>query len=417
MPKNTKLCGQPMFCQVVSLLPKEIFNSAIDEHKSDYYYKSMSTFKQFVFILYGVITKLDTLNGLCRNILFLEDKLSYIGINELPATSTLSYANINRNSDVFRTIYFKLCAYFKDSLFVSAGSSLFEDDLKDKDVFIIDSTTISIFADLVKGAGRTPLSGQKKGGFKVHSRLPLGSQVPDLVHITESAMNDKDFLGQLKPLSGAIYIFDKGYVNYSKWKDWSNDGVFFVSRLNENANFEILEGTIFNYIDYADGGIISDQSILLSPSKTALKARLIVFKDPESGKVLKFVSNMFDYEASTIIQLYKYRWSIEVFFKRLKQNFQLDYFYSDSSEGIKTQIWIALIANLMLTVLHVKTKETEVYKTMVSMIANNMTSYFSIYKMLETKRLTVEDRNIKIIQLDLFEIRKGGVLEETAKSP
>lgn len=406
-----------MLCQIVNLIPKEIFPAAVASHNSDYYFKTMPTFKQFVFMLYGVITKVDSLNSLCKNLLFLEDKLSYLGIDELPATSTLSYANINRESIVFCTIYLKLCTHFKDKLQAPKTYSLFEDDVKNNNIFVLDSSTVSVFADVIRGAGRTPISGKKKGGYKIHSKLPLDTQVPDLVHITEAAISDKDFLGQLKPLPGTIYIFDKGYVNYPKWKEWSTDEVYFVTRLNENANYEVISGVENDYISYADGGIISDQIILLSPSKTALKARLIVFKDPESEKVLKFVSNMFDYESSTVIQLYKYRWSIEVFFKRLKQNFQLSYFYSDSSEGMKTQIWIALIANLILTVLHRQTKETEYYRTMVSIIANNMTSYFSIYKMLETKRLTTDDRNLKIIQLNLFNIRKGGVLGKTNKSP
>jgi hypothetical protein len=417
MVKNTKLCGQPMLCQIVNLIPKVIFAEAVQENNSDYYFKTMTTFKQFVFMLYGVITKVDSLNSLCKNLLFLEDKLTYLGIEELPATSTLSYANINRESIVFCTIYLKLYEHFKDKLQVPKVLSLFEDDLKNNDIFLIDSTTVSIFSDLIRGAGRTPISGKKKGGYKIHSQLPMDSQVPNILHLTEANMSDKVFLGQLKPLPGTIYIFDKGYAKYAKWKEWSENGVYFVTRLNDGANYKVISGVVNDYIDYADGGIISDQIIMLSPLKTELKVRLIIFKDPETGKVLKFVSNMITYAASTIIQLYKYRWSIEVFFKRLKQNFQLDYFYSDSTEGMKTQIWIALIANLLLTVLHKQTKETEIFRTMVSIIANNMTSYFSIYKMLETKRLTVADRNIGIIQLNLFEIRKGGVLKMANKSP
>jgi hypothetical protein len=417
MVKNTKLCGQPMLCQIVNLIPKSIFTEAVQENNSDSYFKTMTTFKQFVFMLYGVITKVDSLNSLCKNLLFLEDKLTYLGITELPATSTLSYANINRESIVFSVIYLKLYAHFKKELQGPKFNTLLESKLKDNDIFILDSSTVSVFADLIRGAGRTPISGKKKGGYKIHSKLPLGSQAPDLVYITESAINDKTFLGQLKPKLGDIYIFDKGYVNYKIWKQWSEDGVYIVTQINDNAKYEVLSGKVNDLFEYADGGIISDQIIMLSPSKTALKARLIVYNDPETGKIHHFLSNMFDYEAFTIIQLYKYRWNIETFFKRLKQNFQLSYFYSDSDQGMQTQIWIALIANLILTVLHRQTKETEIYRTMVSIIANNMTSYFSIYKMLETKRLTLSDRNIGIIQLNLFEIRQGGVLIKSNKSP
>jgi hypothetical protein len=176
----------------------------------------------------------------------------------------------------------------------------------------------------------------------------------DLVHISEAACNDKVFLGQLKVEKGSIYIFDKGYVNYPVWEQWTDQGVFYVTRLNANANFEVINGIINHPVDYANGGVLSDQVIRLNDT---LITRLIVFKDHASGKVLRFVSNMFDYDLMTIVQLYKYRWNIEVLFKQLKQNFELSYFFSDSSEVIKTQIWIALIAQLILRLFIVKLKK------------------------------------------------------------
>ena len=120
------------------------------------------------------------------------------------------------------------------------------------------------------------------------------------------------------------------------------------------------------------GGIISDQKICLGEG---LEARLVVFKDYVSGKVLRFVSNMFDYDVMTIVQLYKYRWNIEVLFKQLKQNFELCYFFSDSTEDIKSQIWIALIAQLIFSVIHRQIKEAEAFVTLVNVASNNMTSY------------------------------------------
>merc|ERR1711991_40958 len=124
--------------------------------------------------------------------------------------------------------------------------------------------------------------------------MPLGGFVPDLVHITEAACNDKSFLGQLEGEKGTIYVFDKGYVNYGKWAEWTQQGIYYVTRLNENADYEVLSGQPNHISDYADGGVISDQIILLNPSESALKARLIVWKDPVSGHVLQFVSNMFN---------------------------------------------------------------------------------------------------------------------------
>ncbi|WOK07216.1 IS4 family transposase [Imperialibacter roseus] len=396
MDKNTNLSGQPILCQLLSFLPREIVDSSVAEHQSDRYYKTLTTYRQLVFMLYGVVTKCYSLNSLCKNLLFLEDKLTYLGIDRLPAVSTLSDANINRCSDVFATIYQRLYHYYQDRL-KPVHCGLLLDEIDVEKVAIFDSSTITLFVDVFKGAGRNSLTGRKKGGLKIHTKLPLGGFVPDLVHISEAACNDRSFLGQLEVEKGGIYVFDKGYVNYQKWAAWTQMGAFFITRLNENANYHVLTGQHNHIIDYADGGVTSDQLVLLNPTGKAVKARLIVYKDSESGHILKFLSNMFDYQADTIILLNKYRWNIEVVFKRLKQNFELSYFFSDSTEGIKTQIWIALIANLLFSVIHKQCKEAEVFVTLVSLAVNNMGSYISLVKIVNAGRLTESERDLKII--------------------
>lgn len=416
MSKTTNLAGQPVICQLLSFLPREIVNSCVNEHESDRYYKTMTTWKQLVFMLYGVVTKCHSLNTLCKNLLFLEDKLIYLGIDKLPAVSTLSDANINRNSEVFSLIYQQLHEHYKEVL-NPAQCSFLEDRVDVSKVAIFDSSTISLFVDIFKGAGRNSLSGKKKGGLKIHTKMPLGGFVPDLVHITEAACNDKSFLGQLEVEKGGIYVFDKGYVNYQKWREWTQKGVYFVTRQNENADYEVLSGQPNHISEYADGGIISDQIILLNPSESALKVRLIVYKDPQSGHILKFISNMIDYRDTTIILLYKYRWTIEVLFKRLKQNFELGYFFSDSIEGIKTQVWIALIANLLFSVIHRQCKEVELFVTIVNLAAMNMGSYISLIKLVKSGRLTGIERDIRIVQLDLFDLHKRGDFQKLGKSP
>ena len=120
-----------------------------------------------------------------------------------------------------------------------------------------------MLVDILKGAGRNTINGKKKGGLKIHTKMPMTGFVPDLVHITEAACNDKSFLGQLEVEKGGIYIFDKGYVNYPVWKEWTEKGVFYVTRLNEKASYQVLEGTPDHISEYADGGIISDQKICL----------------------------------------------------------------------------------------------------------------------------------------------------------
>lgn len=404
MEQNTKLTGQPIICQLFSFIPEEIIQQAVKEYQSDHYYKTLTTKKQLVFLFYGVITRCKSLNSLCKNLLFLENKLMYIGIDKLPATSTLSDANINRCSDVFGKIYFLLYQHYSKSLSDSYGSFFNTTEIDAFKVILFDATTISLFVDVYKGAGRNPIDGKKKGGLKIQAAMPLSGSVPDVIHLHPAAMNDKNFLGQLNYPKGTIYVFDKGYVNYRIYEQWTQQGIFFVSRLNENASYSTLSHTTNDITEYAAGGIIKDETILFENSH---KARLVTYKDPRTGKVLKFISNMFDCSALTIALLYKCRWNMEVLFKQLKQNFELSYFFSDSKEGIKTQIWIALIANLLFTVIHKMIKECEQFITMVSMASNNMGSYVCLISLFKSKRLTEIERNLEIIQLELFNLTKG----------
>lgn len=393
--------------QIAKLIPQSILNEVVAETGSDAYYKTLTTQKQLVCLFYGVITKCNSFNVLCKNLQFLENKLTSIGVDELPRRSTLGDANVNRDSAVFELLYTRLYEYYATFL-NNETYSLISDLDGTKKVEIIDSSTISLFSEVFRGAGRNCLTGVKKGGLKIHTKLPLGGVTPNMVHITDAACNDKSFLGQLTIEANTIYVFDKGYVNYAKWLEMTERRAFWVTRLNNNAQYEILSEKVSDYIEYADGGIISDSIIQLKRRKSITKARLIVYKDPESQKVLSFITNLFEYNPLTIAQLYKYRWSIEVFFKKLKQNFQTDYFFSDSSNGIKTQIWIILIANLLMSVIHTLTKEKECFSTTVSMAACNMSSYTSLIAIISQERPSKKPK-IRIVQLKLFSKNKGVV--------
>jgi hypothetical protein len=383
MLNSVKLSGQPIICQLLSFIPKELVNKAVEEKQSDRYYKTMTSYKHLVFMLYGIIGKASSLTSLCKNLLFLDGKLSYLGISKLPSKSTISDANINRKSDVFERLYYLLLDHYK-------------------------------------GAGRTPLTGKKAGGIKAQTILPYDSLTPDFVVLKAASVNDKTFLGQFSPEKGYTYVFDKGYLNYKVYQKWSEAGVYFVTRINDNASYNVIEsfpidnGGIFN-----STGIIKDEliGVFVKSSNSTHILRLCTYRDPVSGKLLKFLTNHFEYKALSIAQLYKNRWTIETFFKQLKQNFQLSYFYSDSKEGIQSQIWMALIANLIFTVIYQRVKECEQFTTIVGMARANMGSYVSFIAILQTDKLTENERDNQIIQLCIFENTRGGVLGNQKISP
>jgi len=238
----------------------------------------------------------------------MEGSLSHLGVDKLPAKSTLSDANINRGSDVFGKLYFLLLEHYSDRLTGSYISMMVNDEVSPERVKIFDSTTISLFTDVFKAAGRNPMSGKKKGGLKVQAVLPLDSKVPEVICMGDASENDKDFLGQLEVVANNIYVFDKGYVNYAIWNEWTKKGAFFVTRINENANYRVLESKLNNPIDFLGGGIIKDEIIELKMKGGKTKsARLITYKDPLKGVKLRFISNMINFKGDTIVRLHKNR--------------------------------------------------------------------------------------------------------------
>lgn len=418
--QSTKLSGQPILCQILSLIPKDLVQQLVAKFGADKYYKTMDTYKQLAFMLYGIVSKSRSLTTLCKCLLFLEGKLTYIGINSLPAVSTLSDANCNRDSAVFEDLYYSLLEHYKSELQGGVAYLNINGEAKCDTIKRFDSTTFTLFSDIFKGAGRLPDEGNKKGGIKAQTLLAFDSMVPEYVELGAASKNDKDFLGQLDVKKGVLYVFDKGYVNYQVYKAWDEMGVYFVTRLNENASYHVLEDNPVDYMDVANGcGVLKDQiiSLKVKGSKEGLKLRLVTYKDPESGKVLLFLTNQICYQANTITLIYKNRWAIEPFFKQLKQNYQLSYFYSDSPKGIMSQIWIALIANLIFTLIFQRNKQAETFVTIVSMARSGMHSYVCFLSIIKRGNLTSIDRDNKIVQLQLFQNKQGGVFEDTKNIP
>jgi hypothetical protein len=409
--KDIKKGGMPIISQLLSFIPLELIAQAVLEHKSDKGYRTLKTKDHLAFMLFGVVGKLESLNGLIRSLPFLGKSLSYFGITELPARSTLADANRNRKSDVFGKLYSLLIERYSQQLSGTYLSGMIDKKVDIKKVRIFDSTTFTLFVDVFTGAGRNKIEGKKKGGIKAHVLLSLHSLIPEIVWMSAASKNDKDFLGQLKPLKGEIYVFDKGYVNYSYYHKWTEDGVFFVTRLNENASYEVINQKEILERDAEIDGILKDEIIVLKTEKGPLEARLITFKSLTTKKTYTFISNLFEVEATTIAKLYKNRWEIEPFFKQLKQNFELKGFYSDSKEGIKTQIWIALIANLIFTVIHRQIKQAEAFTAMVQMARVNLGSYIRFIDVLKVKYWRGQEKQLQKVQLNLFECVERVILQ------
>lgn len=368
--------GQPIIVQLISLIPNEVFAQATADTQADRYYKQMKAKDHFICLFYAVLTRNSSLREVCKNITLIARKLLYVGLKQLPCRSTLSDANRKRDSQFFAALYMGLYLHYKTSLKTNWG--LIGEEVEPGDVEIFDSTTVTLFKDILKGAGRNPLEGKKKGGIKAFTKMNLAEGVPDFICMKAASTNENTFLKVLNLPEGGIAVFDKGFNRYRCFDEWTQHNRFFVTRLKDNANYQVLEEN--NIEPFPD--VLQDQQILLKYKNQKVSRtvtlRLITYCDPVSGETLRFITNLMGHTAMTVTLLYKNRWVIEVLFKQIKQNFELKYFLSDSENGIKSQIWVALILNLLFTLLHRRIKEAEDFSTMVMVAAKNLCSYVNL---------------------------------------
>lgn len=376
MNKGSHFSGHPIIKQLLNLLPRHIVNRTADSFDSDRYYKPCKTYEHLVSMLYAAISGVSSLRELSTVMLACEGKLSHLGLTNFPKRSTLSDANANRDSEVFATIYYRLLD--KYARFLSDSSSL---RLPVKHLKIVDSTTIGLFSDILKGVGRNPINGKKKGGIKMHTMINVMEDVPCLVRFSSAATHDHTFLKELELKKGSFVVFDKAYNDYRQYFDWTNHDIYFVTRQKGNAVYKSVAE--FDPEDQTSDNILKDEVISVQKKELTLELRRIAYWDEEKQKVYEFISNNFLLSPEKICDIYKHRWQIETMFKRLKQNFPLKYFLGDSPNAIKIQIWCGLIIQLMMLVVQKRTKRKWAYSNMVSMVRLHLMSYIDLFSFLE----------------------------------
>jgi hypothetical protein len=391
MQESQKIkAGQPIICQLLSFIPNEVFKKAVEKTNANYYYKKMLAKDHFVCLFYAVVTRNASLREVCQQIILLGNSLVYCGLKQIPKRSTFSDANKERSEKFFQQLYFNLYSHYKSYLNTSTFSLPIGGEVAAEKVEVFDSTTITLFKEILKGAGRNAINGKKKGGMKVFTKINWLENVPNYICMKAASANETGFLALMKLEEGSIALMDKGFNKYSYFAMLTDTNRFFVTRLKENAKYQVDNRNLVEQ----GSDIISDESISLiykeKKISRTVKLRLVTFRDPISGEVLRFLTNLKEVSAQTIAQLYKNRWVIEVFFKQLKQNFELKYFLSDSENGIKSQIWVALIANLIFTVIERMTKKAEDFSTLVSIAAKNLCSYVAYVQFISEPNLYIK---------------------------
>lgn len=380
MNKNANFTGQPVFTQLLNLIDRKSIVRLSRFYSSDRYYKKFDTYTHLVTMLYAIFLKCNSLREVVTGMQASSQRLKHLGLTYSPRRSTFAEANSKRTHEVFEAIYKDL--YNKYAKLLPDSRTLKNIHSR---LYIIDSTTIQLFNDILKNAGRKPFDGKVKGGIKVHTMIKSDEDVPCLVRMTAAAKHDLPFIQELKLPKGSIVVFDKAYVDYDQYQLWTSEKVTWVTRSRTNAAIEMVRANEVNEYQQRKG-IKSDHQIILGhkthDNVTRVKARLIKYYDKETDKELSFITNSTKLAAFTIAQIYKQRWQIEMLFKRLKQNYPLRYFLGESVNAIKMQIWCALIADLLINIVSAQLKRRWSFSNLSSMIRIHLMSYVALYKFL-----------------------------------
>ena len=406
MSKSKHFTGQPILNQLLIFLDKGKIRKIAMQNQSDRYVKKFSTYNHTVVMLFLAFEGYHSIREVVLGLLANAHKLSHLGLSYVVRRSTFSEANQRRNSQVFGDIYMSVYRKYASSL---ADSRLSDADMKR--LYIMDSTTMSLFKDILKGVGRNPKEGKKKGGIKAHTIIKADENVPYLIRYSAAVRHDHTFLKEVHHLpKGSIITFDKGYVDYAQYQRFTECSIWYVTRLKDNALYEARME--FDIPDDADSGVLKDEEIILyyGQNKEEHRARRIAYWDSENKRLFEFISNNFELSAEKIALIYKRRWQIELLFKQLKQNFPLKYFVGDNENAIEIQIWAAMLANLLITLVKSRVRRKWAFSNMVSVIRQQLMSYIDIIAFLEdpegTWRKTINE-NKREYENSLFPEMQG----------
>ena len=378
MGKSTHFFGQPVYGQLIKSLDREKIIELSRKNGGEKYIKSFTGFTHLLTMLYAVIMRFDSLREIDAPMTAEARKPHHIGIHKVPKRSTLSDANARRSEKFFEDVYRDVYQSNREKLSSDSRRNGTEEWVKR--LRIIDSTTITLFSNVIfKGVGRHPKTGKKKGGIKVHSVIHANEGVHCDVRFTSAATNDSFMLAPSHFQHDEIVALDRAYINYEKFEELTQRNVVYVTKMKKNLKYE----TLVDCMDMNPDGRMEyrEQVVVFRKDGVSHIARIITYVDIKKGKTPKLVSlltNDFDMSMETVVAIYRRRWQIESLFKQIKQNFPLRYFYGESANAIKIQIWVTLIANLLLSLLQISLKRRWSFSGLATMVRIVLMEYLNM---------------------------------------
>ncbi len=369
-----------MFSQILKLIPRSDFERLVKQTKAEHRSKGLSSWSQFVGMLFCQLGRAHSLREIEGGLKSCEGKLAHLGI-ETPARSSLSYANTHRPWELFEKVFYGL---FETVAAKAVGKKKFR--FKNK-LVSIDSTTIDLCLSMYDWAKFR----RTKGAVKLHLVLDHDGYLPCFGLITDGKVHDVKAAHQMGFAPGTIVVDDRGYNDYRLFAKWTDAQVFFVTRMKDNAQFEVIE----QREPPQNRGILKDQSIRLTgvgaQEKCPHLLRRIEAVREDSGDILVFLTNHLGLGASTIGAIYKDRWQIELFFKALKQNLKIKTFVGTSANAVKTQLWTALISMLLLRYLQLSSRFGWSLANLVALLRMNLFTHRDLMAWLDQPFTTPPD--------------------------
>ena len=386
--------GKTIFSQVMDFLPMHSFRQCVNRYNGNKGVKKFSCLDQFMCMAFAQLTYRESLRDIECCLRSMQRKLYHMGIRSKIARSTLAYANENRDWRIY-------CDFAQ--VLIHIARKLYADEEfgleLEETVYALDASTIDLCLSLFPWAKFR----KTKAAVKLHTLLDLRGNIPTFIAITDGKVHDVNILDELIPEPGAIYVMDRGYLDFARLYTIHQGCAFFVIRSKRNTRFS----RVYSHRVDKSTGIQCDQSITLSgfyPKKEyPEKLRRVKFFDVEKKRRFNFLTNQFALPALTIAELYRSRWQIELFFKWIKQHLRIKAFYGTSENAVKTQIWIAVSVYVLVAIIKKRLKIDQSLYTILQILSITLFEKMPLFQILEKSDYKNQITS-PYIQLKLFDI-------------
>jgi hypothetical protein len=380
-----------LFSQLLSVVNRHQFERRVRECRGEKAAKGFSCWSQFVAMMFCQLAQAKSLREISDGLACCEGKLNHLGLEEGPKRSTLSYANARRPWQLFEHLFYDQLAL--------AQSLAPKKKLRFKNKLLsLDATIIDLCLSMFNWATFR----QAKGAVKLHLLLDHDGYLPVYAHLTEGNVHELVVAKSLNFPKGSVVVMDRGYIDYRQFARWTKAGIFFVTRLKENANYWDFE----DWPVPKNSNVLKDQLIRLNPITAGAPCRedlrLVTVWDERNQCEVQLLTNQMKFAATTIAAIYRERWQIELFFKALKQNLKIKTFVGTSANAVRIQIWTALIAILLLKILQFKSTFGWALSNLVALLRWNLFTYRDLWEWINRPYDTPPE--FALTQGELFEL-------------